>query len=880
MLTAEQTDIWDNELALFYSALRKNGKSIRAAARQLAQLSPHNADLVFAKADMLIDQAALNTILTSTADPVTRLQAIEQAKESAWYEGPGEDPGSLWYGLRSRLSEALDEDTVESVDRSSTEVVSLMADPNMPTVRKKGLVVGYVQSGKTSNYAAVVAKAVDAGYRLVIILAGMHNNLRRQTQVRLDRDLDKHKWVQLTDSDADFTSQANTHSLVSTSSNKLIAVVKKNSHRLTHLRDWLEACGSSLKNCPILIIDDEADQATPNSPTKTNPQTAINKLVREIWELVPQGTYIGYTATPFANVFMDPDDEQELYPSDFIRSLPLSPDYFGAERLFGRQALDSEDEPDDGLNVARDVPEADTKALLVNAKDKEKWEASLPQSLEDAARWFLISTAIRRVRGQYKHSSMLVHFTHFVEPHFRMAEALRGWLKQEVKALKAGASDAHRTLWELEKGAVTNVGAPEMPTWDAIVPALVQTASETRVVVDNGQSQDRLDYDRTDAQGNPITETVIAIGGGTLSRGLTLEGLVVSYFIRTSSTYDTLLQMGRWFGYRPGYEDLPRIWMPQELVEDFRFLALVEADMRREIEIMASQLQSPKEIGLRIRSHPGRLEITAKAKMQNAEEVNLSFSGRMQQTFILHESDPDVLRGNLSALAKLISGIGGDLLVDQRPSGTADWLARDVPPKLVENFLAQHQVHDKQESLSRRRIELMQKWLREAAPRTRWNVAIFGTLDHPSVEHGLPLPMRYVNRAPLVTSQPGVANIKALISQPHRAADIQLHPSNPMPPPTDWASLRARHSPGEALLMLYLIDPESKPKAEPKPGIKASRRTMHAPMPLVGYGICFPKVENDHFTTSASYMAVAPTWERDPDAEEVVDLEGDAGQEF
>ena len=615
MLTAEQTETWENELALVYTAFRKSGKSIRAAARQLAQLSPQNADLVFAKADMLIDQAALNTILTSTADPATQLVAIEQAKESAWYEGPGEDPASLWHGLGIRLGESLDEATVESIDRSSTEVVSLMADPNMPNIRKKGLVVGYVQSGKTANYAAVIAKAVDAGYRMIIVLAGMHNNLRRQTQVRLDRDLDKHRWVQLTDSDADFTSQANTHSLVSGPSNKLIAVVKKNSHRLSHLRDWLRACGSSLKSCPILIIDDEADQATPNSPTTANPQTAINKLVREIWELVPQGTYVGYTATPFANVFMDPDDEQELYPSDFIRSLPLSPDYFGAERLFGRHALDSEDDPDDGLNVARDVPESDTTALAVSGKDKDRWEAVLPESLQEAARWFLIATAIRRVRGQYKHSSMLVHFTHFVEPHFRMAETLRGWLRQEIKGLKSGASHDHHALWEREKAAVTDVGEPEMPAWTAILPALIQITSETRVVVDNGQSQDRLDYDREDEYGNPITETVIAVGGGTLSRGLTLEGLVVSYFTRTSSTYDTLLQMGRWFGYRPGYEDLPRIWLPEELVEDFRFLALVEADMCREIETMAAQLQSPKEIGLRIRSHPGRLEITAKAKM-------------------------------------------------------------------------------------------------------------------------------------------------------------------------------------------------------------------------------------------------------------------------
>ena len=138
--------------------------------------------------------------------------------------------------------------------------------------------------------------------------------------------------------------------------------------------------------------------------------------------------------------------------------------------------------------------------------------------------------------------------------------------------------------------------------------------------------------------------------------------------------------------------------------------------------------------------------------------------------------------------------------------------------------------------------------------------------------------MRYVNRAPMASSEPGVANIKALISQPHRAADIRAVPS--MQTPKDWSAFRATHAPGEALLMLYLIDPDSQPKTSTKPGLTPTRREMSSPLPLVGYGICFPTVENDHFTTSASYMAVEPTWERDPDAEEVVDLEGDAGLEF
>ena len=216
---------------------------------------------------------------------------------------------------------------VPSLDEASTDIVGLLADPHSPTIRTRGLVLGFVQSGKTANFTATIAKAADSGYRLFIVLSGVHNSLRRQTQLRIDEQLVDEfptRWVGLTDEHRDFGKPVKALPLLSSPDLRLIAVVKKNVSRLTNLRDWLREAQKhgGLDSCPIMIIDDEADQASPNAAKDPElDRTRINERITELLEL-PRVAYVGYTATPFANVLVNPADDSDIYPRSFMYSLP------------------------------------------------------------------------------------------------------------------------------------------------------------------------------------------------------------------------------------------------------------------------------------------------------------------------------------------------------------------------------------------------------------------------------------------------------------------------------------------------------------------------------------------------------------------------------
>ena len=581
---------------------------------------------------------------------------------AGWYTGP-EEGDEIWPRLRAKLESGSLSDVVDEIDKASTKVVAHLADPHIQSLKKRGLVVGYVQSGKTANYTAVMAKAADAGYRLFIVLSGLHNNLRRQTQVRLTSDLVDHDWAPLTSDVADFGNVLNGAAFLSKGVIS-IAVVKKNQSRLRSLRNWLRDIPESIRRrVPVLLLDDEADQATPNSAAAREQLTRINQLVRQIWAEIPTGTYVGYTATPFANIFMDPNDEEELYPADFIIDLPRPDAYFGAERVFGREPLDDADDPDPGLDMVRDVPDDDAELLKPPSKKdtRESFDPELPGSLIDAVTWFLVATAIRRARGQRAaHSSMLVHTTHYVAPHFAMKDRLNDLLEEFRASWEQGNHSPFLTSFDNEATRAAEVATVPLPMWSQVEQELASVLRDVRVVVDNGSSDDRLDYNRV-ANGVPVAETVIAVGGGTLSRGLTLEGLVVSYFTRTSDTYDTLLQMGRWFGYRPGYEDLPRIWMQPSLAVEFKFLSLVEEEIRQDMHHMERMKVTPREMGVRVRAHPGRLAIVARNKMHHADIVRVSYSGERLQTFIFDETNSQVIERQPQGGRRLPRGLPGDV---------------------------------------------------------------------------------------------------------------------------------------------------------------------------------------------------------------------------
>jgi hypothetical protein len=405
--------------------MRRHGESLEQAASSFARGMDVPPSELAPVVDSIRREGRRNMLL-DTPPGVYSDSLTAEARMAGWYTGP-EDGDEIWPRLRAKLESGGLVEVVDEVDKASTKVVAHLADPHIQSLKKRGLVVGYVQSGKTANYTAVMAKAADAGYRLFIVLSGLHNNLRRQTQVRLTSDLVDHDWAPLTSDTADFGNVLNGAAFLSRGVMS-IAVVKKNQARLRSLRDWLRDIPESIRRrVPIMLLDDEADQATPNSAAAREQLSRINQLVRQIWDEIPTGTYVGYTATPFANIFMDPNDEKELYPADFIIDLPRPDAYFGAERVFGREPLDDADDPDPGLDMVRDVPDDDAELLKPpSRKDaRENFDPELPDSLIDAVTWFLVATSIRRARGQRTvHSSMLVHTTHYVTPHFAMKEQL------------------------------------------------------------------------------------------------------------------------------------------------------------------------------------------------------------------------------------------------------------------------------------------------------------------------------------------------------------------------------------------------------------------------------------------------------------------------
>lgn len=820
--------------------------------------------------------AEQRTILKRVGGTINRRIVEEDARYNAWYTGP-QDFDIFWPRLRERLIAKSDEDITSSVDESSGEVVAQLANPNVFGLRKKGLVLGFVQSGKTANYTAVISKALDRGYRLVIVLSGIHNNLRAQTQTRLNKDLglgidEEDVLLALTTDLKDFEDREDGQAILENNVPAL-AVVKKNKSRLIKLRSWLSGLSERTRErVPILIIDDEADQATPNNKAELDEVSTINGLLRDIWARVGTGTYIGYTATPFANVFMDPDEPKELFPSDFILSLDRPEAYFGAERVFGRSMPNDAENPDPGLDMVRVVPDEEAKELRPagRADLRSNFDFDPPKSLQDAIRWFVIATSIRRARGQLRrHSSMLVHTTHYSEPHFIIQRRLRELLTFFAKEWRSGDESKFVESFESEWHRVQGICELAMPPWHEIRNHIADVLGESRVIVDNSSPQaERLDYTAVDDDGAEIPQTVIAVGGGTLSRGLTLEGLLVSYFVRTSNNYDTLLQMGRWFGYRNGYEDLPRIWTQEDLITDFQFLALVESELRAEIDGIHSARVTPEQVGVRVRTHPGRLEITARNRLCFAERVRLSLAGQRLQTFILSEAGED-LRRNHSAVKSLVSELKNSQTTAAKKLKGGGYLFEDVAPKQVTDFLREYSFHEAMKSMD---SETMADWIRKSVPDVLWNVVFLGgpdpkrtirgsTVDLGTADIGLPSELNTVNRAPLADPASKTANIKALMSSKDVLLDIDI----PLPSDADetkfatFKAHRVAHSRNRGLLVVYPISKNSIPMG-PVRSLK-SRRKMEASEHLYGLGLFMPNVTGEASASEGDFVSVRPDWE-------------------
>jgi len=660
--------------------------------------------------------------------PVDRESVLAPAGPRAWFWDYDPANGYHWPRLRNWLRDDRDWSLamLDSLDRSSDSVLAHLEDPRTSgpsAFRVTGLVVGRVQSGKTANYTALIAKAIDAGYRLIIVMTGMHNQLRWQTQLRLGRELGfdgsddgigravaGRSVVPVTKPDygGDFREGTIGPEFLQGNST-VIAVVKKNAVVLRRLRNWLHRRPSDA-HLPLLLIDDEADQASINTGGErveysedvslrerydlldddVEPDTdgssiqeivepsAINGLIREILKRFNQAAYVAYTATPFANILIDPsavdlEVGEGLYPRDFIISLPTPANYVGAEQLFG---TDPESDP---IDIVSSIPESD--AVLISARSVDDG-VQMVDSLRMALIDFLLAAAAKDYRIGVGAATMLVHTTYRIVPQI----VLGGLLEDELMSLRNGWKyDGHyrdelRQRWESEFEYRTGSDGLVYPTFDELRPAidhLLRTSNAPSVVVFNSETDSQLEFDAHPGR------KVILVGGNRLARGLTLEGLLVSYFTRQSGTYDTVMQAARWFGYHDDYHDLTRIWLTDENYSRFRHLAKVEDDLFRQIALYSLTGKRPSEKSPLILSHP-EMQVTATNKSASAQVFDADYSGHFLQSVRLPLDSSILLESNLGETHQFVGQL------EEPPSHLEEgesptW--RDVPFELVTSYL-------------------------------------------------------------------------------------------------------------------------------------------------------------------------------------------------
>lgn len=716
-----------------------------------------------------------------------------------WLDASRKKDWRYWQRYQGYLEKKLSVEVVEALDRSTDRILGLLEDPKRPgSWDRRGLVVGHVQSGKTGNYSGLVCKAADAGYKVIIVLAGLHNNLRSQTQIRLEesflgyetsatRDPGKPIGVAEIDSDpsihphcattradnGDFNVAVARHFAISPEERPWLFVVKKNKSVLTQLLKWIRSHvadstdnGTSRRivtRLPLLVIDDEADNASVDTgeqlfnddgtPDDEHEPKAINGLIRKILHAFDKSAYVGYTATPFANIFIHrrnetTDEGPDLFPRSFIVNLAAPSNYMGPARMFGLRSTEGRTGGLPLMHYVIDHVNQDAPGGWMPPKHNKEHvptfggQETLPPSLKAAVRSFVLACAARQIRGQGdEHSSMLIHVTRLVKVqnavHFQVADFVTK-MKQRITR---GNGDAEfltqlKDQWETDfvptcKEVALLVpetgGPPKVPTWDEILAALPDVLSDIDVRISNGKAKDALDYAANGGKGIKV----IAIGGDKLSRGLTLEGLCTSYFVRTTKMYDTLMQMGRWFGYRPGYIDLCRLYTTEDLVEWFGHIADAAEELREEFDAMEEAGATPEVYGIKVESHPILL-VTSPLKMRTARTLQLSFSGELLETVALRK-EPAIVKSNLDATNRLIEAMRdpaeGPIISRTRAGSESRWsgyLWDNVPAEFIADFFRHYATHPKARKVNSALLSEFVLTMSKQKELTSWTVAMTG----------------------------------------------------------------------------------------------------------------------------------------------------------
>ena len=879
-----------------------------AGVRRLAESA---ANLLMAQsAGSTVDIDALTRVLEANLNVVVGDGSILTGDEGIHVPWLPQRRASIEWGFTRRYRRFLMEQkrwplaSIRGSDDLTDRLLELLEDPERTGPwDRRGMVVGEVQSGKTSNYIEVICKAADAGYKFIVILTGTTNSLRAQTQLRFDEGFlgwDTRLNLALNTSNkrvgvgtlrgeplrraipstnatetGDFNLRIANQFNVRLGGDPVIMVVKKNGSVLRNLTNWAKVLHSpgadeSIPDMPILVIDDEADFASVNTrPASTGDDedpTVINGRIRGLLNAFEKRVYVGYTATPFANIFIHPDHEasgygQDLFPRDFLINLPVPSNHVGPTKVFGLpEDPDDDTVPSTPLPVVRPVSDHEDHIPSVH---RSGWVVDrLPHSLMTSIRAFILVCAARAARGhQGQHNSMLIHVTRFVNVQDRVAELVRLELRDLQDRIRYGDGaspspirDELRLMWHQDFAPTTRevrelypelaAGCDDL-SWGEVQSRLIDQSQRIQVKVINGAAMDALDY-----WDHPEGLSAIAIGGDKLSRGLTLEGLSVSYYLRASRMYDTLLQMGRWFGYRPGYVDLCRLYTTDELREFYTHITMATQELRQEFDLMAGRGMTPRDFGLRVRRHPAGLAITAANKMRNGTRMTVSYSGAISETITFDRSNA-VNRENHNRIDRFIRSLGGP---GGRVSGNPVWRIESSAGEAVADLLGAMDVH---QSSRKVRGDSMARYIRNqnaVGGLVNWTVALISNVtgEDPIEVGGQTVNPLTRNQHPEESGDPGsVYRIRRLLSPTDEMIDLSIGQREEVRNRQIEANsstgpiIRQIRDSSNGLLLLYPL-----------------LQRDDGGFPIIGFAASFPHAGND---TPVEYEVNTVYWEQELD---------------
>lgn len=780
--------------------------------------------------------------------------------------------GSSWQLYRNTLKKnGFSEQSVKRLESQTLEIMKHLSSDTQKSGPKKGLVVGNVQSGKTASMAGLMAMAADYGWNYFIVLTGLTENLRKQTEDRLISDL-VHAHGNLIWDYIGYSKQHNNYSDIGFSipNRVFFTVCLKNSKRLKDLIDFLQDRGHP-ENLRILIIDDEADQGSVNTADVNDEEKrkAINKYILKLvyGEAAKSRkrknfgalNYVSYTATPYANCLNEfPEDGKEtLYPESFIARISPGGGYFGPDIIFGLPGSDANER----LNIVNFIDEDQVKEV----KELESsGTGPLPESLKEAILWFLCAVAVERFQGQLRSISMLIHTNFKVVAHDALYDAIRNWLTSNRTGLAHLCEPVYReqtekfTLEDMKRTFSDYEGLElimNYPSFEDIRPYIEKLCSEVTSIKLNDEER-KLNYNqgiiicednsskKPDEEGNQLrlvypskdeikkmgySPAFIVIGGNTLARGLTIEGLVSSYFLRNSIQADSLMQMGRWFGYRRGYELLPRIWMTKNTFEKFQYLVEIDEDLREQIDQLSKFGKKPTDFQLSLVTYPKAnwLRLTAKNKMQSAEDVILDYSGSDIQ-LVTYLKKPEIIRKNNQIIADFLNDLGEPIL-SEADKRSEIW--EGIPFEKIDHDIFQKGFVIASSSRTFQDFDSLREWINQETDCGRlknWTVILAGTkVDQDNPEHNFMLSCKKgigkVNRAGTETGCDRIS-IKVLTNKQDYVAHLKKEDfeKNPGAEKT-WEEmkkdkqmsltykkyLQAANAESTPLLLLYCVDKNS-----------------------------------------------------------------------